>query len=213
MYVPDERVIQPWREDNGCRQALWLSATDSAPTIYDHDRVERAFGSTVYATIRDRALVILDARMRSLQKRERDWFRDSTFLLLWYTTRGPADTHEPVPRALKRLTPQLLLNPGNVSKTTTATGAGARSVAPREDASGAYAAPSESFRTTDDDRLLARRITEQLDTDMNVEGAKSLHDLTVQMLESQEGMLHDSDSSDNLVPDEERSLSDSDSEE
>ncbi|SCZ93892.1 BZ3500_MvSof-1268-A1-R1_Chr6-3g08959 [Microbotryum saponariae] len=229
------RQTLAWLEDEhdliSSRQALWLSATgqlsverystsldadtflitqiDSAPTIYDHDRVERAFGSTVYATIRDRALVILEARMRALQKRERDWFRDSTFLLLWYTTRGPADTHEPVPRALKRLTPHLLLNPGNVSKTTTATGAGARSVAPREDASGAYAAPSESFRTTDDDRLLARRITEQLDADMNVEGAKALHE----MLEQQEGMLYDSDSSDDLVPDEERSLSDSDSEE
>ncbi|SCZ99228.1 BZ3500_MvSof-1268-A1-R1_Chr7-1g09440 [Microbotryum saponariae] len=207
------RQTLAWLEDEhdliSSRQALWLSATgqlsverystsldadtflitqiDSAPTIYDHDRVERAFGST----------------------RERDWFRDSTFLLLWYTTRGPADTHEPVPRALKRLTPHLLLNPGNVSKTTTATGAGARSVAPREDASGAYAAPSESFRTTDDDRLLARRITEQLNADMNVEGAKALHE----MLEQQEGMLYDSDSSDDLVPDEERSLSDSDSEE
>ncbi|KDE03339.1 hypothetical protein MVLG_06182 [Microbotryum lychnidis-dioicae p1A1 Lamole] len=200
------RQALAWVEDEqdliSNRQALWSSALESAPTIYGEDeqhRLRTAIGGSDYATVRDCALIILAARMENLRKLKRAWFRDSSFLVLWNETRGPAGDHEPMPAALATFAARLLRDASNTSRTASVTWGGAGEAAsvnstPLTDTSPVSQVPNPLSRIHENDRQLVHRITEQLDGDMSVPGAKNLRDLTLQLVEQEKRMLYVSDS-------------------
>ncbi|SGY38454.1 BQ5605_C003g02033 [Microbotryum silenes-dioicae] len=109
------RQALAWVEDEqdliSNRQALWSSALGEFNPLQlsmmrmntEQHRLRTAIGGSDYATVRDRALNILAARMENLRKLKRAWFRDSSLLVLWNETRGPAGDHEPMPAARLRL--------------------------------------------------------------------------------------------------------------
>ncbi|SGY38468.1 BQ5605_C003g02035 [Microbotryum silenes-dioicae] len=95
---------------------------------------------------------------------------------------------------------RLLRDASNTSRTASVTWGGAGEAASVHstsltDTSPVSQVPNPLSRIHENDRLLVHRITDQLDGDVSVPGAKKLRDLTLQLVEQEKRMLYVSDSS------------------